>query len=115
MKSITMLFAAGLLAAGVQVMAAEKKPATMDTCNTMSSHFDAAAKANPDAPKLADATKKRDKGMEECKAGKYDTGVKAMRRALAMIGAKTPVNPSKSSGAMTTPPPASPAPSTGGQ
>jgi hypothetical protein len=97
-KSITTLLVAGLMAATVPAMAA-KKPATMDTCNALSGHFDAAAKANPNAPKLADATKRRDKGMEECKAGKYDTGVKAIRSALAEIGAKTPVHPAKAGAA----------------
>ena len=90
--SIAILMAAGLLAAGAQAMAAEKTPATMDGCNTLAADFDTAAKANSGAPKLNDAMKKRDYAMTECKAGKYEAGVKGLRRALAEIGAKTPVN-----------------------
>ena len=92
-KSLVSLMAAGALFVCLQATAAEpKEKATMDTCNTLSADFDAAAKANPNAPKLAAASKRRDHAMAECKAGKYDTGAKALHAALSQIGAKVPSN-----------------------
>jgi hypothetical protein len=91
-RSIVILLAASLLASGIESMAAEKAPATMDACNTLAADFDTAAKANPGAPKLNDAMKKRDHALTECKAGKYEEGVKGLRHALAEIGARTPAN-----------------------